>query len=178
MGKLDFDNLCKLMKGLSTINAGNVVSVELPFNLPRGYIAKIRKIIFKVRDTHEDIEGLLATVAAINMGIHMALVRDPDDTTTILIPDESSGHDVLAEFSWSYEGLNATNGIAEISSPEFIQIDFDEGLDVITARNLRFNCVGVGADAASLTETQVECIVHYTYERVTDDQILQLLDIL
>lgn len=178
MGKLDFDNLAKVMKALSTINAANVVSVEVPLDLPRGYIGKIRKIIFKVRDIHEDLEGLIAGVADIEMGVHMVLLRDPDDITTVLIPDEESAHDGLADFSFSVMGIGTANGVTIIYSESERQMNFDEGLDVITARNLRFNCVGVGPDAASLTESQIECEVYYTYERVTDDQILQLLDIL
>ncbi len=174
MSKVDFDNLLKTIKGSVLLAGGNTISIEIDFELPRGYIAKLKNYQFKLRDLHEDIEG---TTGAKHYGVHMALLRDPDDANTILIPNNSVGHDVVDEFSITVNTINVTVGWSVVSAlRKFIPV-FKEN-DLITARNMRFNAVGVGAQAADLTESLAEVIIQYTLERVSDADVLELLDIL
>jgi len=177
MAKIDFDNLLKVFKGNISLNAGSIASVELDFEIPRGFIIKIKKIILQFMNWSEDYEGLAqgeTTFAA-----QGALIRDPDDTTTIQIPAGRVQHDVLAEaqlvgylHSVTNENLGPTvTGVTKI-------YDFNHEDDIVSARNLRLNVVGQGNDSAVLTETVFQSEVHYTLEKVTDIDILNLLDIL
>jgi len=172
MAKIDFDNIRKLIRLDNTLNAGSIVSTEMTLDLPRGYIAKIRRIKFSLNNWSEDLEGTVAV--ELNMAVQCALVRDPDDTLTIQTPANSSSHDVLAEHKcdiWSELG----NAHVSADQKEYY---FDENMDVPTARNLRFNVIGQGADVASLTEAVMRCEVEYTYEKIDDKGMLDLLDIL
>jgi len=177
MANKDFDNLLKIFKGNISLNAGSTVSTELDFDIPRGFIIKIKKIILQFMNWSEDYEGLAqgeTTFAA-----QAALIRDPDDTTTIQIPPGSVQHDVLAEsqmvgyiHSVTNENLGPTvTGIINI-------FDFNHEDDMISARNLRLNAIGQGNDLAVLTETVIQAVVYYTLEQVKDVDLLNLLDIL
>ena len=55
-------------------------------------------------------------------------------------------------------------------------IDFDEGLDVVTVRNLRFNTIGYNfTDTDKFAQVDVE--VYFTYEKVSIDLYQKLLGI-
>jgi len=177
MAKIDFDNLIKVFKGNISLNAGSIASVELDFEIPRGFIVKIKKIVMQFMNWSEDYEGLAqgeTTFAA-----QGALLRDPDDATTIQIPAGSVQHDVIAEaqlvgyiHSVTNENLGPMiTGVTKI-------INFNHEDDVITARNMRLNVIGQGNDSAVLTETVLQAEIYYTLEKVTDVDILNLLDIL
>jgi len=104
------------------------------------------------------------------------LIRDPDDITTQAIPLNSVQHDVVAGFS---PGLvqNPTGPMVFFTEMNK-SIRIPEHIDLITARNMRFNSNGLGPDVAILTESKSQCDVYYTLEKVTDADILELLDIL
>jgi len=172
MGKDLFDNLMKILKVENTAAGTTIVSLEVDFELPRGFIAKIHKLIFSSR----------AYINSFTVGDavrhSIALVRDPDDITTVLIPNNSVQHDVIADYIHETLVLEITavgeiflagNGFNKI-------IDFTNlGLDVITARNMRFNSV---ATTTGGNGTIFGVAIHYTLEKISNEDILNLLDIL
>jgi hypothetical protein len=174
MGKKDFDNLRKLMRVDNTLNAGSIVSVEIDFEIPRGYIVKIFSIKLSINNWSEDFETLITN--QFNMQIQSALLRDPDDSTTVQTPANETEHDVVAELKSDLWLDGGTGG--QVVSNQQKTYDFPEFVDVITARNMRFNTIGQGGDVASLTESVARCEIEYTLEKVTDADILELLDIL
>jgi len=173
----DFDNLLKLFKGNISLNAGSIASIELDLEIPRGFIVKIKKIILQFMNWSEDYEGLAqgeTTFAA-----QGALLRDPDDATTIQIPAGTVQHDVIAEAQLVGYIHSVTNeNLGPFLSGVMKIIDFNDEDDMITARNLRLNVIGQGNDSAVLTETVFQAEIYYTLEEVTDTDILNLLDIL
>lgn len=177
MGKRDFDNLIKIIQSGLILNAGTLVSVELDFELPRGFIAKLKFIFLEWIDLHEDLEGATGEK---NLGVTCALMRDPDDITTQSFPDNIVQHDVIASANWSFNarGEAAPDIQYQMQSINRKEIRFDKDDDVITARNMRFNAVGLGTDVTDLTESAARVEIYYTLEEVTDADILELLDIL
>ena len=153
------------MKNL--IASTTTVSSEIDFELPRGYVAKIRKIKFELDNVLQKwASGEKAAFTA-------ALLLDPDDTSTTQLPDNEVEHDVIAEHNVGIVSGAATaiallNGNAE-------WIYFEDGEDVITARNMRFNSV---ASTDNFDDAYHECTIYYTLEKVQDSQIMELLDIL
>ena len=177
MGKKDFDNLVKIFKQGVTLAAGGTISTELDFDIPRGFIVKILDITLQFMSWNEDLEGIVA--GEYIWAAQGALIRDPDDTTTIQIPAGSVQHDVLME-TQMVGYYNST--VAEISGPFITGVHktqhYNEEDDVISARNLRLNVVGQGNDVAILTETALQAEVRYRYEEVKDADLLNILDIL
>lgn len=152
-----FDNIMKVIR-VEHAEAADTKSVEIDLELPRGYIAKIKKVIF-------NWTGIGALSAC-----EGALVNDPDDQITVQIPDNEVQHDVIADFDFIVNVIVGTEHFVE----HRIEILFDQELDVVTARNLRFNrtqTVGVGGGIT-------QCEVYYTLEQISDSLILELLDIL
>lgn len=182
MVKTDFDNLMKIFRASHTRNGNLTVSTEVDLELPRGYIAKIAKIIFAVSE--DALEALLGesatTTAAFTLDVRMALVRDPDDTNTDEIPSNVVEHDVIGDMKFAigvdHDAVGTLQGTQTMTSSRK-EVNFvSEGLDVVTARNMRFNS---DADVNDFVgEPNVEVEIHYTLERVTDIDILNLLDIL
>lgn len=177
MANILLDNLLKVFRGRTTITGNTLVSTELDFDIPRGFVIRIHEVILEIKSIIEDFEGIsvdkLATIRA-------ALIRDPDDVTSILIPDETVDHDVLVDLEGE---VLIVAGVAGDTVGLFrnmrISINFSaEGVDVITARNLRMNVQAVGTDAADVTEASINATIHYTLEKITDADILALLDIL
>lgn len=176
MAKKLFDNVMKVFKARSVINTSTIVSLEIDLDLPRGYIAKIHDVEIGTERIGEDFEAdnpdKLATIQA-------ALIKDPDDTTSIEIPEERTDHDVLIDYV--NEVLIAAGAANSTSNLTNLIKNYNfsaEGLDVFSARNMRLNCVGVGTSVADLTEALVYCTLHYTLELISDDDIINLLDIL
>ncbi|GAG80627.1 unnamed protein product, partial [marine sediment metagenome] len=60
--------------------------------------------------------------------------------------------------------------------PKETVYDFDEGLDVVTVRNIRFNSQANGSETTATT-LQTRCIVYFTYEKVSMDLYSKLLGI-
>ena len=144
----------------------------MDLNLPRGFIAKIKKVIFEANDYPVELLDVVATA----LFQAMALIRDPDDTISTGMPTNTDEHDVIAEWNFSAVGNTTANLIVMPGGALRNEIDFSEDdEDVITARNLRFNISG--SATANFTPT-FNCKVYYTLEPVTDDLILNLLDIL
>ncbi len=160
-----FDNIFKVIRvPLGTI-ANVVQSIEIDLELPRGYIAKIKKVIFA-------LEGALSAVG--DNTFTMALVRDPDDNATNIIPENEVQHDVIADAIFTvFEGTLTTG--TNTSGRRRNITNFDQELDVVTARNMRFNAGGANPTP---TQTRVVCEVYYTLEEVSDELVLDLLAIL
>lgn len=178
MGNKLFDNLLKIIQGASVFTGTTLVSLEIDFELPRGFVAKIRYVELRVDRMHEDHE---ANETDNLIRYRVALIKDPDDITTISLQSNRVQHDVLMDLEASqYITLTASgNNLAVGEENNFKQIYFDqEGVDVITARNMRLNIDAEGTDGADATEAFGICIIHYTLEKVSDNDILNLLDIL
>lgn len=170
MARKDFDDLLLVIRSNLTDDASSaVISREVDFNLPRGFIAKIKKIRFEFNDLIVELEDTIGPVT-----ISMAIIRDPDDITSTGMPSNTDAHDVIAEFNSSHISDTVSSEI--VAGEQSYDIDFSEDdEDVITARNMRFNMSGL---ATALFTPTANCKVWYTLESVTDDIILNLLDIL
>lgn len=166
MVRKDTDNLVRLHHDDSQIiNSSAIVSVEQDFELPRGYVAKIRKVIF--RAWHNAARSQVGSA-----GLLWCLLRDPDDSTTIRAPENEVGHDVIAQHQGSY--FYATNNL--MFNNAYAEYTFDELEDIITARNLRLNVQMTVAIATD--DVRLSTDIYYTLEKVTDSELLDLLDIL
>lgn len=177
MAKNMFDNVMKVMSARITFTGATLVSTELDFELPRGYIAKIHDVHMHIEKIFEDFEGL--SVDAIADWI-MCLVKDPDDITSIVFPTNTVDHDILMVMKGGImiiAGTAGDPGIAIYGTSKERNYSA-EGLDVFTARNMRFNIDAFGASNGSMTESRANVDIHYTLERITDDNIINLLDIL
>ena len=170
-----FDNLMKVIEAVVVLAAGGVVSLEIDFELPRGFVAKIRHIMMRVERIEEDFEGISADKVA---RISFAVIRDPDDTNTTSVPTNETSHDVIMDHEVGILIVAGTAGdVVFYVSDVRREREFGEG-DVITARNMRLNVVGGGTDVADLTESLAVAHIEYTLEEVSDNDILAILDIL
>jgi len=175
MGKM-FDNILKLLAVISTFTTSTLVSIELDFEMPRGFIAKIADILIEVLDIEKDLAALAADSEYKMFG---ALVRDPDDITSAAIPSNRVDHDVIMDFDVGVVFIFAVEGVPQIIGDVRKERNFNaEGIDVFTARNMRFNIDGAGAQVALLTEARAKAVVHYTLEKISNVDIVNLLDIL
>jgi hypothetical protein len=165
-----FDNLYKVIKTTITNLVVAPQSTEIDLDLPKGYIAKIKLVIIKYF-----LDGITAGTTIDSELLYSALVRDPDDAATIEIPENAVQHDVIMDYTERYNALlDATNGVGAIEVEKMKILNFDDmNVDVITARNIRFN-----AAASATTTHDVECTVYYTLEAIKKTELLELLDIL
>jgi len=169
-----YDNLFKVIKANSgPFTTNDIVKTEiLDLQIPRGYAARIRKVIFC--DT-----GFRDQLDQIYMHTYGCLVLDPDDENSFQIPDYTVDHDVACDFEHYYirfEEDTTPNGIAFLPLQK-TQIEFAEDLDVVTVRNPRFNSMtnGIKGDGSYPPQTHIE--VYFTYERVSMDLYSKLLGI-
>ena len=168
-----FDNLYKVIKANSgSIEANDTVLTEiLDLQIPRGYCARIRKVIFtdNVNSGQLDQE---------NFFFRGALVLDADDENSYQIPTFEIDHDVLCDYEHEYnrfEEDTTPNGISFVHNQR-TEYDFDEGLDVVTVRNIRHNLVANGISVAGV-KSQTKIIVYFTYEKISADLYAKLLGI-
>lgn len=176
MGKKDFDNIMKLHEGAVVFTADTIGSLELDLELPRGFIAKIWKMMLIVELINEDLEGI--SVDKI-ITYKVCLIRDPDDSTSVSIPTNEVQHDVIMDHQVDVAliaGVAGDSGLAVSINRK--EIDIPEHVDLITARNMRLNVVATGSDKADATEAVGTSQIYYTLEEVKDADILELLDIL
>lgn len=175
MAKQDFDDLMKVIDVQNLYASDTVVSVEIDLELPRGYIAKIKIVRFDIEDIGLDVDGIVNG----QWQYRGALVRDPDDDDSIEIPNNEVQHDVICDHNIEVMvDATATQGNAFATVKPIIYEFAKNELDVITARNMRYNVAASGADKANATMAISHCAVWYTLEKVSDSDILNLLDIL
>lgn len=168
-----FDNTMHVIRvEHSNIDDSPVLSVEIDFELTKGIVAKIERV-----EIQHFIDSLAGAQPNFN-GLDSALVRDPDDVATVVIPENETQHDVIADLH-SEIFTNSTVGDSDSIDQNgrfFKDINFGMmGLDVITARNMRFNSL---TDAAVSDSNESHCTIYYTLHEVTSDFILDLLQIL
>lgn len=176
MGKADFDNLFHLLNVGSIFTGTTVVSLEVDFELPRGFIAKIFAIRLAISNWGDDFRTISADKNAV---WNLALIRDPDDVTTTAGRSNIVNTDVVFTHIVDILTVAGTAGDGgTVVSETIAWLLVPEHIDLITARNMRFNIVGGDDDAADLTESVGGCDIYYTLEKVTDANILELLDIL
>ncbi|GAG88455.1 unnamed protein product [marine sediment metagenome] len=169
-----YDNLFKVVKGNSgSLSENDGVFTEIfDLQIPRGYAARIRKIVWEPQILSEQSDQVYFRLLG-------ACVLDPDDETSVAIPTFTVDHDVCADYSFEmvrYEENTTPNGISvAISRRE--TIDFDEGLDVVTVRNIRVNTMITGSAAGGSAQCQLRASVYFTYEKVSADLYSKLLGI-
>ena len=162
-----FDNIMQVIHVRNIINGTTTVSTEIDLELPRGYVAKIRKIKMEVDDAGEKW-GTGDTC-----GFSAALLLDPDDAVTNQFPDNEVEHDVIAEHNYDLVSSSTEFLMRGHENPQWIY--FEDKEDVITARNMRWNTV---ATTVSYNDALHEATIYYTLEKIKDAQIMELLDIL
>ena len=173
-----FDKILKILRVAAAYTAGTIVSTELDFDIPRGFLVKIHDVTLENHDIHEDLEGISADKA---FQLACALIKDPDDTTTVAFVNNRVDHDVLMVLTTDV--LIVANA-ADTSLSMYVGRTLNErnftqeGLDVFTARNMRLNMDAFGTDLADATESIAEVLIHYTLEKISDEDIINLLDIL
>lgn len=167
MGSKDFDNLIKILRVNLSPSDTTALSVEIDFEIPRGFVVKISKIVWNVF-IFEAIIG----VDAIQI-FQAALLRDPDDTASIVMPNNEVQHDVISQFRGSWITEFTTSGLTVVVGQRK-QINFREDEDVITARNMRLNVIS----SLITMDVNYDVEIYYTLEKVTDVDILNILDIL
>jgi len=166
-----FDQLMHVVRAEIENVDPNVESIEIDLELPRGYVAKPK--IIRIRTF-----TLEANIAATVQGydIEAALIRDPDDATTIEIPNNEVQHDVITDYKASITyTIDQTNGVGTYicTNPiEFLYLE-EAGFDIVTARNMRFN-----AQCSDAINIDIDVTIWYTLESIKKNEILELLDIL
>lgn len=183
-----WDNMMRVVKVNSgQLPADGTKTTEIvDLQIPRGFIARVRKVIFDVRLEEEQFPAVPAVppvgiIERLNK-FFMALVNDPDDEESNGIPTHEIDHDVIADAEFHIERVLTyytdvqmipRGGYAFVAPSKII--NFDETIDIICPRNIRFNASGVILGAT--IKPQVIVTVYFTYEKVTNDLLLELLNI-
>lgn len=183
-----WDNMMRVVKvnsGELDTSGGKATEI-VDLQIPRGFIARVRKVFFEVRLQEEQLPEVPISPASgvierLNK-FFMALVNDPDDEESIAIPTHEIDHDVIADAEFHIERVLTyytdvtmipRGGYAFVAPSKMV--DFPETIDVICPRNVRFNASGVVIGAT--VKPQVTVTVYFTYEKVTNDLLLELLNI-
>lgn len=183
MGKMT-DNLLKYITVFVSANGGSTTSTELDLDIPRGYVAKLHRIIISSSGIEVDLFDHDGDFEASCVG---GLYRDPDDATSVTPPSAQTQHDALAFLSTGIVKVQDDNPLdATAGQGVGVQIYntlndsgwFPDHLDMITARNLRFNIDQFGANRSLLVDMGMRVEVYFTYEKVSASDIAELLDIL
>lgn len=166
-----YDNLFRVIKANSgEFGANDTVNTEiLDLQIPRGYVARIRKVIFQPRAMSDE------QVTNMDYQLYGALINDPDDENSYQIPTYTIDHDVICDFEWELHSLTTTSG-AYIHDNKTFEIDFNEEMDVIAVRNLRFNALIHGSQLGTI-KSQVDIKVYFTYEKVSTDLYMKLIGV-
>lgn len=174
---LNFDSIMKVFRQDLVFTGATAVSVEMDLDIPRGFIVKIHDAELRIVSIVEDVETISVDKQAL---LSCCLVKDPDDTTSIAVPSGVVDHDVLLDLQTDLLVVAGTAGDTSFYiGPPVKEANFSsEGLDVFTARNMRLNVDAFGTDAGDITEATAKATLHYTLEKITDDLIINLLDIL
>lgn len=183
-----WDNMYRVVKVNSNqLDPGGAKSTEIvDLQIPRGFVARIRKVIFDIRLEEDQFPAVPATpptgiIERLNK-YFMALVNDPDDEESIAIPTHEIDHDVIADCEFHIERVLTyytdvtmipRGGYAFVAPIKII--NFDETIDIICPRNIRFNASATVIGAT--IKPQVIVTVYFTYEKVTNDLLLELLNI-
>lgn len=178
MAKIHFDNILMRFKLQVLYTGATAVSAEGDLDIPRGFIVKIKKLRMEVVKIEEDIEGISVDKVLQYLG---ALILDPDDATTLVMPNNTVDHDVLEaiEVGVAIIANAADTSVAITINGNNITSNYEsEDLDVFTARNIRLNGDVTGTDAADGTEAILVAYIDYTLEKITDATILELLNLL
>lgn len=177
MSRINFDNIMKILRLETLLVGSTLVSTPMDFDIPRGFIVKIHDVVMEFINIGEDFETISVDKYA---RVSAALVKDPDDLTTLSIPNATVDHDVVIDIAMDIMIVAGTAGDTSFMVLNHRkEANFSaEGLDVFTARNMRVNFDAFGTDATDLTETKLRTTVKYTLEEITDKLIINLLDIL
>lgn len=143
--------------------ASAVQSSEVDLNLPRGYVAQIDEVSFEITNLGSNFAD------TDNFDLDCILLKDPDDDATYLPETNATEHDVIAHAELIVLSTAATNlYVDKFRTFKMTNI-------VYTARNMRFNSRGSGADA---DDYGARCHIKYHLVKVTDKELLALAGIL
>ena len=169
-----FDNIFKVIKqnsGALTAN-DNVFTEIIDLQLPKGYCARIRRVIFRDHSLTDQTDQA-------RFKFNSALVLDPDDEESYAIPAGEVDHDVLCDYESEYmrfEEDTTPNGISFMPNRE-VMYDFPEELDAITVRNIRFNTLCTGVAGGQSNPPQIRIEVYFTYEKISSEMLEIMLGI-
>jgi len=175
MAKKDFDDLNKVIRvDLDSLDSTSD-SIEIDLELPRGFVARLNHTRMGVSVNTNNL------ISGDDLNVQMALIRDPDDGVTVSIPLNQTQHDVITDMDWRAIAIAPFSGAADVSfhpdttNPQ--EKDWGDNFqrDMITARNLRFNAVGI---SGMTNEVNARARVDYTLEEVDEEQLINVLDIL
>lgn len=159
--------------------SGGILSEIVDLQIPRGFVARIRKVFFNLRWETEQLPepGAAGVLVERLSKFFMALINDPDDEDHVAIPTHTIDHDVIADWEVAIDLTvfsGTGGGLAYMITPE-TEIDFTEDLDVLCPRNIRFNAMGDIIGATKKPQAFVK--VYFTYEKVGESALLELLNI-
>tara|TARA_Y100000004_G_C8943198_1_gene425049 strand:- start:1561 stop:2088 length:528 start_codon:yes stop_codon:yes gene_type:complete len=175
MGKMT-DNLLQVVSVNLGLNGSSAVSSEMELDIPRGYVAKIHRIKMVVANWSADLFDLAS--ADYNAQIAAVLMRDPDDSSTVNMPNNPT-HDTLVHlYSDIYHSADTTGRTFFANNLEYDSGWIPESVDLITARNLRCNADVFGSANSDMDDAVVRYYVWFTYEKVTSSDLAELLQIL
>lgn len=164
-----FDNIMQVISITNTSNQTTKVSAEIDFELPRGYVAKLHKVVVNCRNFFDQL------VLTDQVRSQYCLLVDPDDALTTQMPNNTVEHDVVLSGEFQALGLGTGEWGWHEPNQHIYDFSFLEGLDIISARNMRWNTVH---DNTGSPNSLMECVIYYTLEEIKDNQIMELLDIL
>ena len=174
MGKLT-DNIRKVSARNVTFNAGTVNEATLLLDIPRGYVARIMTLRLMIQNWQEDLEGLGG--GEYTFAYNAAVTTNSEDLSTSI--PHSVDHSVIGDIQGEVVYNNAAGQSSLETAGMFKFYDFAvSGMDVITPRDLQINVDAFGADNTVATEGRVRVEVEYKYEKVTNQDLLEILDIL
>lgn len=161
----DFDKIVRLIRDQDTPVSTTVISTQIDFDLSLGFIIKLKTVhSYPYLLTLTDTDNIL-------LGLDMALLRNPNDTSTTSA-NLNNQNDLLVGFTHALLNLFTTSGQQSVRFPPQ-QVSFSEDLDVISARNLRHNAAGFNSNG-SITET---LNIYYILEEVKEARLRDLLQI-
>lgn len=174
MGKLT-DNLRKVSSRNVTFNAGTAQEATLLLDIPRGYVARIMTLRLMIQNWQEDLEGLSAN--QYTLAYNGAVTTNSEDLQTAI--PHSVDHNVIGDIQGEVVYNNQSgNGSLFCTGMEKFYDFAVKDMDVITPRDLQINVDAFGADNTIATEGRLRVEVEYKYERVSDKDLLEVLDIL
>lgn len=170
------DNLLNVVSVNLGLNGAAAVTAELELDIPRGYVAKIHRIKMQVVNWSADLYNLAST--DYNAQIAAVLMRDPDDTSTVNMPNNPTHDSLVHMYSDIYHSADSTGRTFFADNLGYDSGWIPESVDLITARNLRCNADVFGNANSDILDAAVRYYVWFTYEKVTSSDLAELLQIL
>jgi hypothetical protein len=170
------DNLIRIQtqENVPTV-AATVVTHQFELDIPRGYVAKLQFVWIEHFFCIDDFTPTADMQYCFTFS--SALVNDPDDGTTVIRPTDTYNDVIWDLYSRVQCQINTDNADPMLhSTPLSVLKEFGQEQDIIIARNPRFN--SVVNSVVNMASLNARCTIGFTLERVTDAELLEILDIL